>query len=234
MPHVMRCARVTDAAVAALAGPALRRVELYWNLRVTDGLLQALARASPRLAVLNLSGCKQLTDAGVAAVARACPRLTHVDLTRCVEPWPLHACISGLGYRFDTTYSLTSVGVLGHQEYAGTVQAGAWCAGQHCMRRHFHPVHACIAISDVPSGSPRALRVAQVPGCDAGRVRGAGAALPAAAGAARVRVRGRRRRRAGGAGRAAAAAPAGHLRRAPGHRHAHVNAVHRERCAVLP
>ena len=88
---------MTDAAVAALAGPALRRLELYWNLRVTDGLLQALARASPRLAALNLSGCKQVTDAGVAAVARACPRLTHVDLTRCAEPWPWHACISGSG-----------------------------------------------------------------------------------------------------------------------------------------
>ena len=84
----MRRARVTDAAVAALAGPKLRRLELYWNLRVTDGLLQALARASSRLAVLNLSGCKQVTDAGLAAVARACPRLTHVDLTRCVTPPP--------------------------------------------------------------------------------------------------------------------------------------------------
>ena len=81
-PQKTLCARVTDAALAALAGPALRRLELYWNLRVTDGLLQALARANTRLAVLNLSGCKQVTDAGVAAVARACPRLTHVDLTR--------------------------------------------------------------------------------------------------------------------------------------------------------
>ena len=48
-PQRTLCTRVTDAAVAALAGPALRRLELYWNLRVTDGLLQALARASTRL-----------------------------------------------------------------------------------------------------------------------------------------------------------------------------------------
>jgi len=77
-------ARVTLAAVAALAGPPLRRLELYWNLNVTDELLEALSARCTRLEVLNLSGCKGVGDAGVAAAARACARLTHVDLTRCV------------------------------------------------------------------------------------------------------------------------------------------------------
>ncbi len=77
-------ARVTNAAVAALAGPPLRRLELYWNLNVTDELLEALSARCTRLEALNLSGCKGVGDAGVAAVARACAALTHVDLTRCV------------------------------------------------------------------------------------------------------------------------------------------------------
>jgi hypothetical protein len=45
---------------------------LYWNLRVSDAALAALAAApcAATLTRLNLSGCKRVTDAGVAAVAR--------------------------------------------------------------------------------------------------------------------------------------------------------------------
>ena len=54
---------------------------LYWNLRVSDAALVALA-ASPcaaTLSRLSLSGCKRVTDAGLAAVARcaACRMASH-------------------------------------------------------------------------------------------------------------------------------------------------------------
>lgn len=77
--------------MVALAGPSLRRLELYWNLKVTDGLLHELAALCPCLAVLNLSGCKEIGNGGVAAVARACPNLTHVDLTRRVQSMVVRA-----------------------------------------------------------------------------------------------------------------------------------------------
>ena len=50
---------------------------LYWNLRVSDAALGALA-ASPcaaTLSRLSLSGCKRVTDAGIAAVARRVARM---------------------------------------------------------------------------------------------------------------------------------------------------------------
>ena len=48
---------------------------LYWNLRVSDVALAALAGApcAGTLARLSLSGCKRVTDAGAAAVARCVP-----------------------------------------------------------------------------------------------------------------------------------------------------------------
>ena len=80
---VPRC-RLSKLALADLLGscPKLQRLQLYWNLNVTDVVLHTLASHCPKLTHLNLSGCKRITDAGVMAVAASCSGLVDVDLTR--------------------------------------------------------------------------------------------------------------------------------------------------------
>jgi hypothetical protein len=55
---------------------------LYWNLRVSDGALAALADApcALSLARLSLSGCKRVTDAGIAALARYAPVVRRITM----------------------------------------------------------------------------------------------------------------------------------------------------------
>ena len=78
-----RC-RLSKLALADLLGscPKLQRLQLYWNLNVTDVVLHTLAGHCPKLTHLNLSGCKRITDAGVKAVAASCSGLVDIDLTR--------------------------------------------------------------------------------------------------------------------------------------------------------
>jgi len=75
---------VGDATVAAAARscPRLLRLGLYWNVRLTDAGVAALAAApcAPSLLELGLSGCRALTD---AAPLHAFPQLLALDLTRC-------------------------------------------------------------------------------------------------------------------------------------------------------
>lgn len=81
--RVLRVSRsgVGDAALAALAEVGTGRLETLecdW-CDVSDAATLAILRASPRLATLNVAGCKRLTDAVLDAAAAA--RVTYLDLT---------------------------------------------------------------------------------------------------------------------------------------------------------
>lgn len=65
--------------------PGLQRLSLYWNVHISNAVLQKLSICCPKLTHLNLSGCKRITDDGLKAVARKCPELVDVDLTRYVS-----------------------------------------------------------------------------------------------------------------------------------------------------
>lgn len=76
---------VSAAAMCRLLGRCgkLEALALYWQPRLEDAALLALAAARPPLATANLSGCQRVTDAGVAALLRACPSVAALDVTRC-------------------------------------------------------------------------------------------------------------------------------------------------------
>ena len=78
------CHALSDAGLAPLFATlhGLEEVRLYWGVHVADETLKALGRASRRLRVLNLSGCKQVTDEGLLAAATQNPGLEVLDLTR--------------------------------------------------------------------------------------------------------------------------------------------------------
>ena len=69
---------------------------MYWNLQVTDAVLEAMGVRCALLVDLNVSGCKGLTDVGMHHLASGVPRFTHLNLTRCAPcPLVLRAGVSG-------------------------------------------------------------------------------------------------------------------------------------------
>jgi len=81
------CRNLTDSAIEVVAEKcqALERLELYWDVVLTDISIAALAEAvfPPCMTHLNLSGLKHVTDATLVPLLRRCPNLTFLDLTRC-------------------------------------------------------------------------------------------------------------------------------------------------------
>jgi len=74
--------KTVHGVLARHCGPSLERVELYWNCRINDFCVEALARSCRGLRHVNFSGCKYLTDAAVAQVAESCKGVSHLNLTR--------------------------------------------------------------------------------------------------------------------------------------------------------
>mmetsp|Transcript_26481 Transcript_26481/g.50012 ORF Transcript_26481/g.50012 Transcript_26481/m.50012 type:complete len:343 (-) Transcript_26481:492-1520(-) len=81
------CQKVGDNGVIALvkgeAGAHLQFLSLYWNLRVTDAILEAIGERCSQLTDLNLSGCKQISDVGMCSLAKGKPDLLRLNVTRC-------------------------------------------------------------------------------------------------------------------------------------------------------
>lgn len=78
---------LTDSAIEVVAEECqkLQRLDLYWDVVLTDISITALSTAAfpPLLTHLNLSGLKHITDAALVPLLRRCTNLTHLDLTRC-------------------------------------------------------------------------------------------------------------------------------------------------------
>ena len=74
-----------EGVLAAARGNSatLRHLSLYWLHALPSASVAEVAKACPRLEVLNLSGCQKTEDSAVRALARNCRGLTDLDLTRC-------------------------------------------------------------------------------------------------------------------------------------------------------
>lgn len=60
--------------------PNLEELQLYWNMRITDIAVKAIASCE-KIRRLNLSGCQKISDEGVSSLENL--RLEMLDLTRC-------------------------------------------------------------------------------------------------------------------------------------------------------
>jgi F-box and leucine-rich repeat protein 2/20 len=70
------CVQISDQC------PDLRRIELYWNCRISDFGIKRLALACKKLSNINLSGCKYLTDKSIIPLIETCTSLEVLNLTR--------------------------------------------------------------------------------------------------------------------------------------------------------
>mmetsp|Transcript_7406 Transcript_7406/g.12793 ORF Transcript_7406/g.12793 Transcript_7406/m.12793 type:complete len:350 (+) Transcript_7406:176-1225(+) len=81
------CQQVSDKGISALlegtSGPLLQRIQIYWNLQITDETLSTIGRRCAQLTDLNLSGCKKITTDGLISLAHGVPNLLKLDITSC-------------------------------------------------------------------------------------------------------------------------------------------------------
>jgi len=61
----------------------LQIIEFYICEKLTDKVVQAVAKNCPQLQQLLMPGCAKVTDSGVSQVALHCPRMRHLDLRAC-------------------------------------------------------------------------------------------------------------------------------------------------------
>ncbi|KAF9358792.1 hypothetical protein BGX34_008767 [Mortierella sp. NVP85] len=61
----------------------LQIIEFYICEKLTDKVVQAIAKNCPQLQQLLMPGCAKVTDSGVSQVALHCPRMRHLDLRAC-------------------------------------------------------------------------------------------------------------------------------------------------------
>eukprot|EP00397_Hematodinium_sp_SG-2012_P036724 GEMP01039681.1.p1 GENE.GEMP01039681.1~~GEMP01039681.1.p1 ORF type:complete len:317 (+),score=47.09 GEMP01039681.1:56-1006(+) len=80
--NVNGCHQIDNDAVVDFCKrcPNLEELQLYWNTRITDVALKAIATCK-KIRRLNLSGCQKIADEGVSALH--CLQLEQLNMTRC-------------------------------------------------------------------------------------------------------------------------------------------------------
>ncbi|PWA87071.1 Regulator of chromosome condensation 1/beta-lactamase-inhibitor protein II [Artemisia annua] len=78
------CQKVSDNGIEAItaASPSLRKISIYWNVRVTDVGISHPVKKCKHIVDLNLSGCKGISDKGLQMVADNYQHLESLDITR--------------------------------------------------------------------------------------------------------------------------------------------------------
>ena len=73
------CREISERTVMLIAKSCskLKRIEFYWNCRLTDFSLKKMATQCKELEYVNLSGCKYLTDSSIIALSENCPGIKH-------------------------------------------------------------------------------------------------------------------------------------------------------------
>lgn len=165
------CRNLTDSAIEVVAEQChkLQRLELYWDVVLTDISINALAAASfpPLLTHLNLSGLKHITDAAFVPLIKRCTQLTYLDLTRCegLRDESLRAvgasCPHLQTLLLYATPSVTDAGFeamapglpqLTHLDVTGTKLIGdrtVAAIARHCPRLRVLHLMWCTALTDV-------------------------------------------------------------------------------------
>jgi len=74
------CREISEKTLVQISRecPNLKRIELYWNCRITDFGVKKIGQSCPHLEFVNISGCKYIGAAAVTVVGNSCPKLTHL------------------------------------------------------------------------------------------------------------------------------------------------------------
>lgn len=69
------CQEVTEKTLVQVSEqcPNLTRIELYWNVKVSDFGVRRIATGCRKLTFVNLSGCKYLSDKSIVPLVENCP-----------------------------------------------------------------------------------------------------------------------------------------------------------------
>nr|GEY15825.1 F-box protein At3g58530 isoform X1 [Tanacetum cinerariifolium] len=124
------CQKVSDNGIEAItaASPSLRKISIYWNVRVTDVGISHLVKNCKHIVDLNLSGCKGISDKGLQMVADNYRHLESLDITRCIKITDgglQHVMVKCSGLKSLNLYALSSftdeaykkISLLAHLEF---------------------------------------------------------------------------------------------------------------------
>ncbi|EFA85283.1 Histidine kinase A [Heterostelium album PN500] len=82
--NLNKCRAVTDDKIIAIANMQLPLVNVYLKkCNITDNAIIHLTQSCPKIAALQLSGCKNLGDASINAIATNCLGLRELRMKRC-------------------------------------------------------------------------------------------------------------------------------------------------------
>ncbi|PWA95553.1 RNI-like superfamily protein [Artemisia annua] len=161
------CQRVSDNGIEAItaASPSLRKISIYWNVRVTDVGISHLVKNCKHIVDLNLSGCKGISDKGLQMVADNYRHLESLDITRCIKITDgglQHVMVKCSGLKSLNLYALSSftdeaykkISLLAHLEFLDLCGAqnlsdeGLFCIAK-CKNIRTLNLTWCVRVTDV-------------------------------------------------------------------------------------
>ncbi|GJT44202.1 F-box protein isoform X1 [Tanacetum coccineum] len=161
------CQKVSDNGIEAItaASPSLRKISIYWNVRVTDVGISHLVKNCKHIVDLNLSGCKGISDKGLQMVADNYRHLESLDITRCIKITDgglQHVMVKCSGLKSLNLYALSSftdeaykkISLLAHLEFLDLCGAqnlsdeGLFCIAK-CKNIRTLNLTWCVRVTDV-------------------------------------------------------------------------------------